>query len=150
MSFTLKNRKYREGYGTAAPTSGQWSANEVVINENPAANGGPLKWVCITGGTPGTWVAVTQIKDVASVTTIAAASNVALTANIVEIGTGSFNITLAAPTAAVSGNVATVVNPTAGPVTLVAASGTVVVGNVTISANSSANLLSAGTSWYRS
>jgi len=149
MSFTLKNRKYREGYGTAVPTSGQWTINDVIINEAPAANGGPFKWVCVASGTPGTWVAVGNVKDMASVTTIAAAGTAVLTDNIIQIGTGSFNVTLTAPTAATSGNTLVVANPTAGPVTLVAGTGTTVVGNVTIAANTSANLLSSGTSWYR-
>lgn len=150
MYLELKSRKYREGYASAAPTAGQWSINDVIINEAPALNGGPEKWVCVASGSPGTWVAVTQLKNPASVTTISAAGTAVLTDNIIEIGTGSFNVTLTAPTAATSGNKAIVVNPTAGPVTLVAGTGTAVVGNVTIGANTSANLLSAGTFWYRS
>lgn len=150
MYTELKSRKYREGYASAAPTAGQWNINDVIINEAPALNGGPEKWVCVASGSPGTWVAVTQLKNPASVTTISAAGTAVLTDNIIQIGTGSFNVTLTAPTEATSGNKAVLINPTAGPVTLVAGAGTSVVGAVSISANSAANLVSAGTVWYRS
>lgn len=40
--------------GTAAPTSGTWVRGDRVINSAPAA-AGTEGWVCVTGGTPGTW-----------------------------------------------------------------------------------------------
>jgi len=43
-------------YGTAAPASGTWVAGQIVYNSAPAAGGVP-GWVCVTGGTPGTWKA---------------------------------------------------------------------------------------------
>lgn len=42
---------------TAAPTAGTWSRGDVCINSNAAA-GGAAAWICVTGGTPGTWAAV--------------------------------------------------------------------------------------------
>lgn len=39
---------------TAAPSSGTYARGDVVLKTNPAA-GGVLGWVCVTGGTPGTW-----------------------------------------------------------------------------------------------
>lgn len=149
MFTELVARAYKKGYGTSAPTSGQWSVNDVIENTAPAATGSPRGWVCTVAGTPGTWVAYGQLKDKSSVTSVTAAGNVALTDNIVEIGTGGFNVTLAAPSASVPGNVVRIVNANASPVTLVAGTGTSIVGNVTLSANASATLESAGTVWYR-
>lgn len=40
--------------GTAAPTTGTWDRGNIVWNEQPAS-GQPIGWVCIDGGTPGTW-----------------------------------------------------------------------------------------------
>jgi lysophospholipase L1-like esterase len=40
--------------GTAAPTTGTWSAGDVVFTTAPAA-GYVIGWACITGGSPGTW-----------------------------------------------------------------------------------------------
>lgn len=49
--------------GTAAPTSGTWVAGDFVLNSAPTARStiaatSAIGWVCITGGTPGTWQAV--------------------------------------------------------------------------------------------
>jgi hypothetical protein len=41
-------------FGTSAPTSGTWAQGVKVINRYPAA-GGHMGWVCVVGGTPGTW-----------------------------------------------------------------------------------------------
>jgi hypothetical protein len=40
--------------GTAAPGTGAWTVGERVINIAPTATG-PVGWICLTGGTPGTW-----------------------------------------------------------------------------------------------
>lgn len=40
--------------GTAPPTTGTWLRGERVRNITPAA-GGWVEWVCVVGGTPGTW-----------------------------------------------------------------------------------------------
>lgn len=42
------------GSGTAAPTTGTYSAGAIYLNDAPAA-GGKIGWVCVTGGSPGTW-----------------------------------------------------------------------------------------------
>lgn len=42
------------GRAAAAPTEGTWSAGDVLLNTSPAS-GGFVGWVCVTGGTPGTW-----------------------------------------------------------------------------------------------
>lgn len=41
-------------YGSAAPTSGEWQAGDIMFNLAPTA-GGTVGWVCTTTGTPGTW-----------------------------------------------------------------------------------------------
>jgi len=38
----------------AAPAAGTWSQGDIVYNSAPTA-GGSIGWVCVTGGTPGTW-----------------------------------------------------------------------------------------------
>jgi len=43
-------------YDSAAPTSGNHAAGEIVFNCSPTA-GGKVGWVCTTTGTPGTWKA---------------------------------------------------------------------------------------------
>lgn len=41
-------------YGSAAPTTGVHAQGEIVFNTGAAASGS-VGWVCVTGGTPGTW-----------------------------------------------------------------------------------------------
>lgn len=41
-------------YGSAAPASGTHNQGKVVMNRFPAASG-RMGWVCVVGGTPGTW-----------------------------------------------------------------------------------------------
>jgi len=49
--------KFGDGtYGTAAPTTGTWTTFAKSWNSAPAA-GGKIGWVCVTGGSPGTWKA---------------------------------------------------------------------------------------------
>ncbi|MDB5417860.1 MAG: hypothetical protein JWP50_1279 [Phenylobacterium sp.] len=38
----------------AAPTSGEWARGDIVWNMTPTAAGN-VGWICVTGGTPGTW-----------------------------------------------------------------------------------------------
>jgi hypothetical protein len=40
--------------GTAAPTSGAYVRGDRIINTAPAA-GGNMGWICVAGGSPGTW-----------------------------------------------------------------------------------------------
>lgn len=48
--------------GTAAPTSGTWAQGDFVANSNRTEAGTAgnkyvvMGWVCVSGGTPGTWV----------------------------------------------------------------------------------------------
>lgn len=40
--------------GTAAPTTGTWNRGDEVENSSPSASG-YKGWICVTGGSPGTW-----------------------------------------------------------------------------------------------
>jgi len=51
-SFSLGGKKHT--WGSAAPTSGSWATGDIVYNISPIA-GGYIGWVCVNGGTPGTW-----------------------------------------------------------------------------------------------
>lgn len=151
MFTHLFERAYRVGHGTAAPTSGQWNAGDFVINSAPSTSNTPYGWLCVTGGTSGTWVAVQPIKDLTSVTALTAAGAATAASNIITADTTSagFNVTLAAPTAATPGNLISVVNTAANTVTLVAGTGTSIVGLATIAGNTSGTVKSASTFWYR-
>ncbi|MFB2595104.1 hypothetical protein ACEYYB_09650 [Paracoccus sp. p4-l81] len=46
----------RQMYGASAPATGQWAVGDVVFSTAPAS-GGSIGWVCVAGGTPGTWKA---------------------------------------------------------------------------------------------
>jgi hypothetical protein len=48
------NDPYFQGYASEPPSSGTWVALDYFLNSSPAANQ-PEGWVCVTGGTPGTW-----------------------------------------------------------------------------------------------
>lgn len=38
----------------AAPTGGTWGRGQIIWNSEPSA-AGYVGWVCVTGGSPGTW-----------------------------------------------------------------------------------------------
>lgn len=48
---------------TAAPTTGTWATGDFIKNSAPAEAGVALSkyvtigWICVSGGTPGTWLA---------------------------------------------------------------------------------------------
>lgn len=52
-------------YGSAAPVSGTYKVGQVVWNTVPAS-GGPMGWVCTTGGSPGTWSSFGNIANAAN------------------------------------------------------------------------------------
>lgn len=51
-----------DGASTAAPTTGTWAQGDFVLNSNPTVLGAAasqytvLGFLCVAGGTPGTWV----------------------------------------------------------------------------------------------
>jgi hypothetical protein len=56
--FGLAGKKMYSG--TAVPSSGTWATGDRVFNSAPSA-GGPRGWVCVSGGTPGTWEDVDKV-----------------------------------------------------------------------------------------
>lgn len=44
----------KEAYGSAAPTSGDWNAGDIVYHTAPAASG-HIGWICVETGAPGVW-----------------------------------------------------------------------------------------------
>lgn len=135
----LRARQFKVGGGTAAPTSGAWTVSDIYWNEGPAA-GEPALWVCTASGSPGTWVPVAPLQS-QTATAVAAAGNISPATSLIDIDTGSFNLTLTAPTIVQGGATIAIMNNTAGPVTLVAGSGvTVNAGSAVISANTSAQV----------
>lgn len=48
-----KNKK-QIAYESAAPTSGTFNTGDIMLNNSPSA-GGFIGWVCVSGGSPGTW-----------------------------------------------------------------------------------------------
>jgi hypothetical protein len=49
------------GARAAAPTTGTWSQGDWVKNSSPSATGW-FGFVCVTGGTPGTWKGFGEIE----------------------------------------------------------------------------------------
>lgn len=146
-SYELFLRQFQRGALDAVPTSGTFQIGDFIFNSSVAA-GGPLGWICTTGGTPGTWVPVAPVGASAP-TTLAAAGAVAPTSSVVDINSGGFNITLTAPTAVQNGARIAFVNDTASACTFVAGSGTTLIGNATLAANSSAQIQSLYPLVYR-
>jgi hypothetical protein len=50
----VPNLNSRRKLGTAEPTAGTWVQGDMVWNSAPTA-GGTLGWICVAGGSPGTW-----------------------------------------------------------------------------------------------
>jgi hypothetical protein len=46
--------------GAAAPSSGAYNQGDIVFNAAPTA-GGPMGWMCVAGGSPGTWKAMPSL-----------------------------------------------------------------------------------------
>jgi uncharacterized protein YfiM (DUF2279 family) len=46
---------------SSAPSGGTWKRGDVVWNNNIQNGGGNLGWICITPGTPGTWLPIGQV-----------------------------------------------------------------------------------------
>jgi hypothetical protein len=46
---------------TGVPSGGTWKRGDIIWNANLQNGGGNLGWVCITAGTPGTWLTIGQI-----------------------------------------------------------------------------------------
>jgi parallel beta-helix repeat protein len=51
----------RIAWGGAAPGTGTWTAGDRVFARTPQL-AGPLGWICISGGTPGTWMSFGKLE----------------------------------------------------------------------------------------
>jgi hypothetical protein len=49
-------------FGTAAPSSGTWERGDWVYNTSPQV-GASIGWVCVSNGTPGSWVGMASIPN---------------------------------------------------------------------------------------
>jgi hypothetical protein len=47
-------------FAAAIPTVGEWARGDIIYNNTPSAGGAP-GFVCVTGGTPGTWKAMANL-----------------------------------------------------------------------------------------
>jgi len=134
--------------GPAAPTTGTWGLGDLRWNDAPSS-GEPLGWLCIAAGTPGTWVPVAQAQT-ATATAISAAGTISPADSVVDVATGGFNITLAAPTTAQIGAVTCIVNDSAGAVTLTPVAGvTLYAGSAVLATNTQAQVKVVGGNYYR-
>ena len=52
--WTSRINGHRTGWNSSAPASGTWSQGDVIWN-SAVTVGGTQGWVCVAGGTPGTW-----------------------------------------------------------------------------------------------
>lgn len=53
-SYVTRHGSNLQAWGSSPPTSGRWSKGDIVWNNSPTSSG-PLAWVCIQSGEPGTW-----------------------------------------------------------------------------------------------
>lgn len=63
-----------EVWGTDVPASGQWYARDIVWNATPTS-GGPVGWVCVSSGEPGTWRPFGYVGPAANGTTTLESGN---------------------------------------------------------------------------
>lgn len=149
MPFLQSDYGLRESLmDSTFPSSGSWQVGDLCWNSAPAV-GSPLGWVCTTAGaTGGTWTSFAALPSSANgVTTLAAAGNVAATANILTTTGTAYNITLALPT--LNNTNLYVVNLASGTITAIAATGAAVVGLATVPTTTSGSFRSNSTNWYR-
>ena len=143
-------RTSRIGFGTAAPTVGQWDQNSVIVNEAAAA-GVPYAWVCTAGGNPGTWLPMNVLANsLAAPRTVAGTTDTIVPAtDKVVVYSGGTTVTITLPAVPPAGGVGPIylINANSGTATL-STSGTLV-GLATFATNTSAQIYSNGTNWYR-
>lgn len=62
VNGAIRMQSRRFGVAEAIPATGNFNKGDILYNTNPTA-GGKLGWVCIEGGTPGTWKAFGGIDE---------------------------------------------------------------------------------------
>lgn len=96
VASTIDQKIY---FGTAAPTDGTFVAGDRVINTS-MASGSAYEWVCITGGTPGTWKGIYPPQDAGTATassgaaTLSKMTGVVTTESLTTAAAGSYTLTL--------------------------------------------------------
>jgi hypothetical protein len=143
----LLGRTAKVGFGTAAPTTGQWEQNTVVVNE-AAAVGVPYAWVCTAGGSPGTWTPILNLENklTAPRSTALTTDTIVPATDKIVVYTGGTVVTVTLPTPPVNGSGPIyLINANSGTLTL---SGTLSGATTALTATSAA-VMSVGTSWYR-
>lgn len=93
LLLTLQSGMKGPGARAAAPSTGTHVQGELYWNADPVASGF-VGWVCVTGGTPGTWQSFGQISPIAGSTVLAGAG---------EFGTGTDGAAVFDGSTAVSG-----------------------------------------------
>lgn len=68
-------------YAAAAPTSGAWAVGDEVFNNVPAI-GAVKGWICITAGSPGTWLAYGKLGSIRGNSTTTGTATTAVTVTI--------------------------------------------------------------------
>ena len=66
--FNGNDLRSRENVATTPPTSGTFEAGKIILNHDPSTDG-RTGWICISGGTPGTWsdIRYTDAEAVAAI-----------------------------------------------------------------------------------
>lgn len=134
-------------YGSAAPTTtGNWYIGDTVFVETPVL-GGPLGWICVAVGTPGTWQEFGVVgasvsgkgADIASAAAIALIGNYAM-----YVVTGTTSVT--SLTASWAGREVTLVF--AAALTFTDGSNLKLAGNFVTTADDTIRLQCDGTNWF--
>jgi hypothetical protein len=63
-TFTGGATENNDVFYTSAPTAGTWRRGEKAWNSNFQNGGGVPGWICVTAGTPGTWIPMGQVPFV--------------------------------------------------------------------------------------
>lgn len=81
-------------YGTTPPTAGLHKKGTIMRSTDPASTG-CRGWVCISGGTPGTWEAFGLLNGIVTYTTTPAAPTIATATAVVNLSSaGASTVTL--------------------------------------------------------
>jgi hypothetical protein len=146
----ILGRTATASFGTAAPTSGQWEQNSVVVNE-AAAVGVPYAWFCTAGGTPGTWTPMHILSNMLTAprSVTGATDTVVPATDKIVVYSGQTTATVTLPTTPPVNGIGPIylVNTNAGNITL-STSGTLV-GSATIANGTTGAVMSVAAIWYR-
>lgn len=142
-------------WGSAAPTSGTYNTGDIVWDSNPAV-GSPSMWICMSGGSPGTWYATHPLPNGGSLGTLNTTSAVLTVSNgyryVFLAGTNSGTTVLPDVTSHAQGWTVTFVNSGTNSATLAANASNSYAGAaaITLAAAGVITIIAgAGTLWYK-